>query len=211
MRRLIIICLFLFFLDQVSFLAAQNASPSLDLSVAKGLAWTLGGKLGLAAFDYARGVDEAKINDMLSEIQPIATELGIEIPVPAFPTRSGDHEKDRLMIIGYVDDVIGLSVGKDLQERYSKEASALFIMSIVSYSLVEAYEPLWPTESPGTGDLAKEQASIMGLCAKQAELPESLWEPLTDQASRRYWSKQEVWYAVQDMEEKVEKYLEQHQ
>jgi hypothetical protein len=146
---------------------AEAADP------AKATAWRLGDRLSLAALLYAQGGQDAKVEQFMASIKPLAETMGIAIA--PFPSRAATHLDLYGETILYLVNGAGAEMARALSEKFGKDAGALYDAAIKSNLLLLLYEP---GDDHGIGAVIKARMS-------EAGVPEQLWIGVVDAIDRK--------------------------
>ena len=103
----------------------------------KAAAWRLGDRLSLAALLYAQGGQDAKVEQFMASINPLAETMGIAIA--PFPSRAATHLDLYGETILYLVNGAGAEMARALSEKFGKDAGALYDAAIKSNLLLLLY------------------------------------------------------------------------
>jgi hypothetical protein len=176
------------------FFAGDGQAAVEDL--AKAAAWRLGDQLSLAAFLYAQGNQEEKVEELLASIKPVAEAMELEIK--PFPPRSADSAQTYADVIHYLIDGDGADLGREISGKFGHAAGSLFEVSVKSNLLILLYQP---GEDQGIGGVIQARMSEIGM-------PENLWIGLVNAINNKA-SEGDVKEAVFKMHDDVATYLGQ--
>jgi hypothetical protein len=176
------------------FLFGTIVARAEDSPVAKGAAWRIGDHLSLAGLLYAQGGEEANVNELLSSIKPLTEAM--QITVKPFPARAATAIENYAEVIQYLIKGDGAEVGRQIGQKFGKEAGTLFEISVKSNLLILLYEP---GDDQGIADVLQSRCTEIGL-------PNNLWFDLVNTV-RGSASKEEVKNAVFKMHDDVAAYL----
>ena len=164
--------------------------------LAKAAAWRLGDQLSLAGLLYAQGNQDAKVEELLSNIKPVAEAMELEIK--PFPARSSDLSQTYADVIHYLIQGDGADLGRQIAEKFGNAAGTLFEVSVKSNLLILLYQP---GEDQGIGGVIQARMSEIGM-------PENLWMGVVTAINSKA-SEGDVKEAVFKMHDDVAAYLGQ--
>ncbi len=176
------------------FFAGEGQAAVEDL--AKAAAWRIGDQLSLAGLLYAQGNQDAKVEELLSNIKPLAEAMELEIK--PFPPRSADSSQTYADVIHYLIQGDGADLGREISEKFGNAAGTLFEVSVKSNLLILLYQP---GEDQGIGSVIQSRLSEIGL-------PENLWMGVVTAINNKA-SEGDVKDAVFKMHDDVAAYLGQ--
>jgi len=167
-----------------------------ESGVAKAAAWRIGDQLSLAGLLYAQGGEEENVTQLLSTIKPLTEAMHIE--VKPFPPRGATPVETYAEVIQYLIKGDGAEIGRQISEKFGKEAGTLFEISVKSNLLILLYEP---GDDQGIGSV------IQSRCT-EISLPNNLWIDVVNAVNKKA-SKDEVKDAVFKMHDDVAAFLNQ--
>jgi hypothetical protein len=176
------------------FFAGEGQAAVEDL--AKAAAWRLGDQLSLAGLLYAQGNQDAKVEELLASIKPVAEAMELEIK--PFPPRSADSSQTYADVIHYLIQGDGADLGREIAEKFGNAAGTLFEVSVKSNLLILLYQP---GEDQGIGGVIQSRMSEIGM-------PENLWIGVVTAINNKA-SEGDVKEAVFKMHDDVATYLGQ--
>lgn len=176
------------------FVVGEGRAAVEDL--AKAAAWRLGDQLSLAALLYAQGNQEDKVEQLLSNIKPVAEAMEVEIK--PFPPRAADSAQTYADVIHYLIEGDGAELGREIAEKFGNPAGTLYEVAVKSNLLILLYEP---GEDQGIGGVIQARMSEIGM-------PENLWIDLVN-AIKSNAPEGDVKNAVFKMHDDVAAYLGQ--
>jgi hypothetical protein len=146
------------------------------VDVAKAASWRLGDQLSLAGLLYAQGGQENNVEQLLTNIKPLAEAMAIE--VKPFPPRAATSSETYADTIHYLIKGDGAEIGNQLAQKFGTDAATLYEVSIKSNLLLLLYEP---GDDQGIGGVIQARMNEVGL-------PENLWigvvNAINDKASQ---------------------------
>jgi hypothetical protein len=167
-----------------------------ESAVAKAAAWRTGDQLSLAGLLYAQGGEDENVTQLLSTIKPLTEAMQIEIK--PFPPRGATPVETYAEVIQYLIKGDGAEIGRQISEKFGKEAGTLFEVSVKSNLLILLYEP---GDDQGIGSV------IQSRCT-EISLPNNLWIDVVNAVNKKA-SKDEVKDAVFKMHDDVAAFLNQ--
>ena len=176
------------------FVVGEGRAAVEDL--AKAAAWRLGDQLSLAALLYAQGNQEDKVEQLLSNIKPVAEAMEVEIK--PFPPRAADSAQTYADVIHYLIEGDGAELGREIAEKFGNPAGTLYEVAVKSNLLILLYEP---GEDQGIGGVIQARMTEIGL-------PENLWIGVVNAINNKA-SADDVRNAVFKMHDDVATYLGQ--
>jgi hypothetical protein len=165
-------------------------------AVAKAAAWRIGDQLSLAGLLYAQGGEEENVTQLLSTIKPLTEAMQIEIK--PFPPRGATPVETYAEVIQYLIKGDGADIGRQISEKFGKEAGTLFEVSVKSNLLILLYEP---GDDQGIGSVIQSRCS-------EISLPNNLWIDVVNAVNSKA-SKDVVKDAVFKMHDDVAAFLNQ--
>ncbi|MEX1060985.1 MAG: hypothetical protein WED13_08180 [Methyloceanibacter sp.] len=162
--------------------------------MAKAAAWRIGDHLSLAGLLYAQGGEADNVEELLSSIRPLTETMKIEIK--PFPPRAATPVETYAEMIQYLIKGDGAEIGRQIAQKFGKEAGTLFEISVKSNLLILLYEP---GEDQGIGGVIQSRCTEIGL-------PNNLWLDVVNAVNGKA-SKDEVKNAVFKMHDDVATYL----
>lgn len=165
-------------------------------NLAKAAAWRLGDQLSLAGLLYAQGGQDDKVEQLMSNIKPVAEAMQLEIK--PFPPRAADSSQTYADVIHYLIQGDGADLGRQIAEKFGNPAGTLFEVSVKSNLLILLYQP---GEDQGIGSVIQSRMSEIGL-------PENLWIGVVNAINNKA-SEGDVKEAVFKMHDDVATYLGQ--
>ena len=175
-------------------LLGTSAARAEENTVAKAAAWRIGDHLSLAGLLYAQGGEEGNVEELLSSIRPLTEAMQIEIK--PFPRRAATPVETYAAVIEYLIKGDGAEIGRQIAQKFGKEAGTLFEISVKSNLLILLYEP---GEDQGIGGVIQSRCTEIGL-------PNNLWLDVVTAVNGKA-SKDEVKSAVFKMHDDVATYL----
>jgi len=175
-------------------LLGASAARAEESAVAKAAAWRIGDQLSLAGLLYAQGGEEENVKELLSSIRPLTEAMQIEIK--PFPPRAAMPVETYAEVIQYLIKGDGAEIGRQISQKFGKEAGTLFEISVKSNLLILLYEP---GEDQGIGGVIQSRCTEIGL-------PNNLWFDVVNAVNGKA-SKDEVKNAVFKMHDDVATYL----
>jgi hypothetical protein len=167
-----------------------------ESAVAKAAAWRIGDDLSLAGLLYAQGGEEENVKQLIDSIKPFTDAMQIE--VKPFPPRGATSVETYAEVIQYLIKGDGAAVGRQIGEKFGKNAGTLFEISVKSNLLILLYEP---GDDQGIGEVIRSRCNEVGL-------PNNLWLDVVNAVGSKA-SKDEVKNAVFKMHDDVAAYLNQ--
>ncbi len=167
-----------------------------ESNVAKAAAWRIGDQLSLAGLLYAQGGEEENVKQLIDSIKPFTDAMQIEIK--PFPPRGATPVETYAEVIQYLIKGDGAAVGRQIGEKFGKNAGTLFEISVKSNLLILLYEP---GDDQGIGDVIRSRCNEVGL-------PNNLWLDVVNAVGSKA-SKDDVKNAVFKMHDDVAAYLNQ--
>jgi hypothetical protein len=161
------------------------------------MAWLLGSKLSLAAFQNDRGAPAHEVTKWFDQSRSLAQQLGVS--VGDFPARSDASGTGGTpsQALDYLFDE-GRKIGRTLALRHGDVAAALFELAVKSNVLLALYQP----GAPIAGALAE----AIRQSSERARLPAELTQPLLDQLASGATAA-EVQDAVFSLHVEIDRYL----
>ena len=175
-------------------LLSASAARAEESAVAKAAAWRIGDHLSLAGLLYAQGGEVDNVEELLSSIRPLTAAMQIEIK--PFPPRAATPVETYAEMIQYLIKGDGAEIGRQIAQKFGKEAGTLFEISVKSNLLILLYEP---GEDQGIGGVIQSRCTEIGL-------PNNLWLDVVNAVNGKA-SKDEVKTAVFKMHDDVATYL----
>ena len=177
-------------------LLGASSARAEESAVAKAAAWRIGDQLSLAGLLYAQGGEEENVKQLLDSIKPLTEAMQIEIK--PFPPRAATPVETYAEVIQYLIKGDGAEIGRQISEKFGKEAGTLFEVSVKSNLLILLYEP---GDDQGIGSVIQSRCS-------EISLPNNLWIDVVNAVNKKA-SKDEVKDAVFKMHDDVAAYLAQ--
>jgi hypothetical protein len=162
--------------------------------LAKAAAWRLGDQISLAGLLYAQGNQDDKVEQLLTNIKPLAEAMEIEIK--SFPPRAATETETYADILQYLLKGDGAEAGQQIAQKFGLAAGLLYEVSIKSNLLLLLYEP---GDDQGIGGVIQSRLSEVGL-------PENLWVGVVDAINNKA-PQGELKSAVFKMHDDVAAYL----
>jgi len=175
-------------------LSASSAARAEESAVAKAAAWRIGDHLSLAGLLYAQGGEEGNVEELLSSIGPLTETM--QIAIKPFPPRAATPIETYAEIIQYLIKGDGAEIGRQIAQKFGKEAGTLFEISVKSNLLILLYEP---GDDQGIAGVLQSRCTEIGL-------PNNLWLDVVNAVNGKA-SKDEVKNAVFKMHDDVATYL----
>jgi hypothetical protein len=164
--------------------------------LAKAAAWRLGDQLSLTGLLYAQGNQDARVEELLTGMKPLAEAMDIEIK--PFPPRAATEPETYADIIHYLIKGDGAVTGQQIAEKFGIAAGTLYEVSIKSNLLLLLYEP---GQDQGIGGVIKSRMTEVGM-------PENLWMGVVDAINNKV-PQTELKDAIFKMHDDVAAYLGQ--
>jgi len=177
-------------------LLGASSARAEESAVAKAAAWRIGDQLSLAGLLYAQGGEEENVKQLLDSIKPLTEAMQIEIK--PFPPRAATPVETYAEVIQYLIKGDGAEIGRQISEKFGKEAGTLFEVSVKSNLLILLYEP---GDDQGIGSVIQSRCS-------EISLPNNLWIDVVNAVNKKA-SKDEVKDAVFKMHDDVAAFLNQ--
>jgi len=175
-------------------LLGASAARAEESAVAKAAAWRIGDHLSLAGLLYAQGGEQGNVDELLSSIKPLIEAMQIEIK--PFPPRAATPVETYAVVIEYLIKGDGAEIGRQIAQKFGKQAGTLFEISVKSNLLILLYEP---GEDQGIGGVIQSRCTEIGL-------PNNLWFDVVNAVNGKA-SKDAVKDAVFKMHDDVAAYL----
>jgi len=181
-------------LGALMLLLGASAARAEESAVAKAASWRIGDHLSLAGLLYAQGGEEGNVEELLSSIRPLTEAM--QIAIKPFPPRAATQIETYAEMIQYLIKGDGAEIGRQIAQKFGKEAGTLFEISVKSNLLILLYEP---GEDQGIAGVLQSRCTEIGL-------PNNLWLDVVIAVNGKA-SKDEVKNAVFKMHDDVATYL----